>query len=367
MPLQEMLNSLYSTATTNINAFGVQNILNPRGNDVSIEQLAEGMNFIEYNSQMGKPEALQLVQTSPEVYQLIALLEKNMETISGVNSVARGNPEQSLRSGTALALVQAQALQFVSGLQQSYIQLLEDVGTGLINLLKDFASVPRIAAISGINNRTEMKDFKSDDISSVNRVVVDVGNALMQSTAGRAQIAENLLQMGLIDTPETYLTVISTGNLDFMTDSKTDEMVLIRSENEAMINGEEVIGLFSDLHAIHIKEHRTLLNDYMLRRDPELVQAVLDHIQEHINLLQTTDPNILTITNQQPLSPPGGSAANMPDVNAPASNQPNSEIMDPNMGAPAGNMPSMPEPAGVQEGILPPQPTNPGDKMGGNV
>lgn len=366
MPLQEMLNSLYSTASTNINAFGVQNILNPRGNDVSLEQVAEGMNFIEYNAQIGKPEALQLVQTSPEVYQLISLIEKNMETISGVNSVARGNPEQSLRSGTALALVQSQALQFVSGLQQSYIQLLEDVGTGLINLLKDFANVPRIAAISGINNRTEMKEFKSDDINSVNRVVVDVGNALMQTTAGRAQVAENLLQMGLIDTPETYLAVMSTGNLDFMTDSKTDEMTLIKSENEAMINGEEVIALFSDIHALHIKEHRTLLNDYMLRRDPELVQAVLDHIQEHINLLQTTDPNILTITNQQPLSPPGGSPANMPNQQVPAGAPANAEMMDPNMQAAPGNMPNMPTPAGVDEGILPPQPTNPADLLGGN-
>ena len=366
MPLQEMLNSLYSTATTNINAFGVQNILNPRGNDVSLEQVAEGMNFIEYNAQMGKPEALQLVQTSPEVYQLIALLEKNMETISGVNSVARGNPEQSLRSGTALALVQSQALQFVSGLQQSYIQLLEDVGTGLINLLKDFANVPRIAAISGINNKTEMKEFKSDNINSINRVVVDVGNALMQTQAGRAQVAENLLQMGLIDTPETYMTVLSTGNLDFMTDSKTDEMTLIKSENEAMINGEEVIGLFSDMHALHIKEHRTLLNDYMLRRDPELVQAVLDHIQEHINLLQTTDPNILTITNQQPLSPPGGSPANMPNQQVPANAPNNAEMLDPNMQQAPANMPNMPTPAGVDEGLLPPQPTSPADLLGGN-
>jgi hypothetical protein len=367
MPLQEMLNSLYSTATTNINAFGVQNILNPRGNDVSLEQVAEGMNFIEYNAQMGKPEALQLVQTSPEVYQMISLIEKTMETLSGVNSVARGNPEQSLRSGTALALVQSQALQYVSGLQQSYIQLLEDVGTGLINLLKDFANVPRIAAISGINNRTEMKEFKSDDINSINRVVVDVGNALMQSTAGRAQIAENLLQMGLIETPETYLSVLSTGNLDFMTDSKTDEMVLIKSENEAMLNGEEVIGLFSDMHALHIKEHRTLLNDYMLRRDPELVQAVLDHIQEHINLLQTTDPNILTITNQQPLSPPGGTPANMQNPQVPTNAPVNSEVMDPNMQAAPANMPGMPTPAGVDEGILPPQPTSPNDIIGGNV
>jgi hypothetical protein len=373
LPLQDMLNSLYSTAATNVNAFGVINILNPRGNGVSVEQVSEGMNFIEYEQALGKPEPLDLVKTSPEVYQLMQIIEKTMETLSGVNSVARGNPEQSLRSGNALALVQSQALQFVSGLQQSYIQLLESVGTGLINLLKDFANVPRIAAISGLNNSTEMREFKSDDIKSINRVVVDVGNALMQTTAGRAQVAENLLQMGLIDSPEKYLMVMNTGNLDYLTEGKMDEMMTIKGENEAMIRGEEVIAIFSDQHALHIKEHRSVLADYTLRRDPELVQSVLDHIQEHINLLQTTDPNILSIVGEQPLAPPpqqpGAGQPGVPNPQQPAgTNMPQggpAQMMDPNMGP--QNLPQPAQPAGVSDGTLPPQPTNPAEMMAKNT
>lgn len=360
LPLQEMLNSLYSTTATNVNAFGIQNILNPRGNGIMIEQISEGMNFMEYEPSIGKPEALNLVGTSPEVFQLIQLLEKSMETLSGVNSVARGNPEQSLRSGNALALVQSQALQFVSGLQQSYIQLLEDVGTGLINLLKDFANVPRIAAISGLNNSTEMREFKSDDIKSINRVVVDVGNALMQTTAGRAQVAENLLQMGLINSPEKYLMVMNTGNLDYLTEGKMDEMMTIKGENEALVRGEAVIAIFSDNHSLHIKEHRDVLADYILRRDPELVQSVLDHMQEHINLLQTTDPNLLAIIGEQPLAPPGGTPVAPGQPNVPTQGGA-AATMDPSVGAPA--QPNMPEPAGVKEGTLPPMPQSPEDLL----
>ncbi len=364
LPLQDMLNSLYSTAATNINAFGVQNILNPRGNDVSVEQVSEGMNFIEYNSQIGKPEAMQLTATSPEVYQMMGLIEKAMETISGVNSVARGNPESSLKSGTALALVQSQALQFVSGLQQSYISLMESVGTGLINLLKDFANVPRIAAISGLNNSTEMKEFKSDDINSINRVVVDVGNALMQTTAGRAQVAENLLQMGFIDSPEKYLMVLNTGNLDFMTEGKMDEMKTVKGENEAIIRGEDVIAIFSDRHALHIREHRSVLADNELRKEPELVTAVLDHIQEHINLLQTTDPNILSIIGEAPLAPPMPQGAPGPQGGIPV-DQSTGQQMNPNAGAP--KQPQPPQAAGVADGTLPPQPTNPAELMAKNT
>jgi len=188
MPMQDAVNSLYSTILTNNNAFGVQSILSPRGNDIRINQVEEGLNFIEYNARVaggadGRPEALQLTRTAPETYQFLQMLVRDMETISGVNSVARGNPESSLKSGTALALVQSQALQFMSGLQQSYVTMIENIGTGLVELLQDFAKVPRIAAIAGKSNKTKMQEFSAKDIHTINRVVVDVGNSLAQCLA----------------------------------------------------------------------------------------------------------------------------------------------------------------------------------------
>ena len=39
------------------------------------------MQFIHYNEAAGKPEPLQLTATSPEVYQMMQLLEKTMETM----------------------------------------------------------------------------------------------------------------------------------------------------------------------------------------------------------------------------------------------------------------------------------------------
>ena len=367
LPLQDMLNSLYSTATTNINAFGVQNILNPRGNGVSVEQITDGMNFIEYNPAMGKPEPLELVRTSPEVYRMIEMMTKDMETLSGVNSVVRGNPEAQLRSGNALALVQSQALQYMSGLQQSYIKLLENVGTGIINLLKDFASTPRVAAISGVRNATKMTDFKSDDIKAINRVVVDVGNALMSSTAGRAQVAENLLQMGLIKSPEKYLMVLNTGSLDFLMEGEMDEMFTIKAENEALVKNEEVVAIYSDNHALHIREHKDVLSDPILRKDPDLVARALAHMQEHIELLRTIDPDLLALTGNQSLAPQPqpGQPPMQGNVNAADQNLGAAQMLDPNMGEVP--LPNLPKPAG--EGTILPEgiPQTPEEMMLKNV
>lgn len=307
LPLQDVVNSLHSTIMTNINAFSVSNVLNPQGNNVKVNQLEGTMNFIEYNAQVGKPELLNLTKVPQDVYNYVQMAEKSMETLSGISSIARGNPEPGIESGNALALIESQSLQFMSGLQQSYIQLLEDVGTGLINLLKKFADVPRVAAISGLANTSKMEEFKSDDLEGINRVVVDVGNALMNSTAGRAQIAENLLTMGVITTPEKYLEVLHTGSLDSILDGVYNELDTIKSENEGLVRGEPIIAIATDNHALHIREHREVLSDHKLRQDAELVQRTLDHMMEHINLLQTTDPNLLGIVGQQPLGPPAGS------------------------------------------------------------
>jgi hypothetical protein len=305
LPIQDAVNALNSTILTNQMAFGVQSILIPRGSDVVPSSLTGGLTLIEYNSQMGsKPEPMQLTSTPREVFENLDRLIKQMEVISGVNSVARGNPESSLHSGTALALIQSMALQYMSGLQHSYVGLIEDVGTGLIKMLQRFASVPRIATIVGKSNRTEMKEFVGGDLDRVNRVIVDVGNALGRSVAGRVEIASQMMQMGIIKTPEQYFNVMDTGRLDAMTEDTQSELLLVRSENESLVEGQEILAVVTDQHSLHIKEHKSVLADPDLRRDAELVQRTLAHIQEHINLLKNTDPQLLAMMGEQSLAPP---------------------------------------------------------------
>ena len=333
LPMQDAVNTLYSTILTNQNAHGVQSILSPRGNDVKVSQVAEGMNFIEYNTvdgapNGGAPTSLNLTQTPGEIFNFLQMIERAMETVSGVNSVARGNPEASLRSGNALALVQSQALQFLSGLSQSYIQLIEDLGTGLIKLIQDFAKVPRIAEIAGKSNRSKMKEFVGDDVNSITRVVVDAGNPLSQTTAGRAEMASNLLQMGLIKSPEEYFAVLNTGKLEPLIQGQHDELLLIKAENERLVDdSSDVIAIDTDDHALHIREHKIVLADPDARLDIELVTRALAHIQEHVDALRQVNPDLLSIIGEQPLAPVGGSPVNPNNAAAPQPNQAPSPAM----------------------------------------
>lgn len=310
-PLQEAINGLYSTIITNQSTFGVQNILMPSGANISVTELLDGLNCISYDPKLGKPEALNLVSTPAEIFNFIQKLETVMEIISGVNSVARGQPDENLKSGSALALVQSMAIQFMSGLQQAYTTFLEDIGMGLIDILKACATTPRMVEITGKTNKMYMKSFTGKEISNINRVTVDLGNPVSRTTAGKVQIAENLIKNGMVEDAQQYIQVLTTGRLEPVIEGKQAELMLIRSENEVLSDGQDAIATGVDNHPLHVKEHKCVISSPEARANPAVVKAVLAHIQQHIDLWKQTDPALMQMIGEEPppapalLPPPG--------------------------------------------------------------
>lgn len=300
LPIQTALDSLNSTIQTNQENFGVQSITTARGSNISISEVVGGMNIIYYDGKFAPPAPLNLLSTPPEIFNQRDSYIQAMETISGVNSVNRGNPESSLKSGSALALVASQSLQALQGYQTRYIQLLEDCGTGIIEILKEYATVPRIATIVGKMNVPFMREFKKDDLSNISRIIVDIGNPLSKTIAGKAQIADTLLQYGMITSPDQYIQAITTGRIDNITDPKQRQMMLIAQENESMQDGISVQALMTDNHSLHVQEHKTLLDSPEARKNPMIVQVVLNHIMEHTDLAATGNPILFGMLNYPP-------------------------------------------------------------------
>jgi hypothetical protein len=298
-PMQEALNSLYSAMMTNNNAFMVQNVFVKRGADLTTSSIAGGLNIVEGNE---KPEAIQLTATAPETYKFAELLSHLSDTQVGVSSVTKGAPEASLRSGNALALVQSMSLQFQSPFQQQYVKFLEKIGTTLLDILKDYATTPKLVTLVGKNKRPLLKEFTGDMIGDIKRVKVDVGNPLSRTLAGKVEIANNLLQNGQIDAKQ-YIQVLETGELDDLLQSDMMDILLIQSENEWLMEGKEVYADVFDNHDLHLKEHRAVISDPELRRNPELMRKVHDHMQEHIDMMRTVAPDVLQVLKIQPLQP----------------------------------------------------------------
>ncbi len=365
LPLQEMLDAHYTTILSINENYSIPKILLPIGSQVIADSLSTGFQSISYNPQAGKPEIMNM-PTAPEgLFKAMQMLQHDMETLSGVNSVSRGNPEASLRSGSALALVQSMAIQFHAPLQRSYISLLEDVGTATIQIMQDYADAPRIIQIAGKRNKGIIQQsFSSKDIDGISRVTVQVGNPLSKTVSGRLSIAQDLLQNKIITTAAEYLMVLETGEIEPLTQGATAELLNLSSENELLLDGESVPVLFTDNHVLHIQEHSSLASDPQVRSNPEQFGIIAQHIQEHIQML--TDPQYQSfrmLMNQPNLPPqgmqqgapmgPGGPGPAATPMNA---GGPPNPAMQPGLQPPMGNAQVMEMAQGVQMPQMPQSP-----------
>lgn len=312
MVLQQVLNIIYSTIFTNQQAFGIQSVWVPNDCNLTAEQLSNGMVVLKGGSPDSKPQPLNLTATPAEIFKNGELVERAMEKLSGINSVVRGDPESSLKSGVALGRMQAMAIQFSSNFQQSWAELQEDAGTFLIYLLQNFAETKRIAATAGKANRGAMKAWTGKDIAQIDRLVCDLGNPLSKTFAGRLEFADKMLEKGLITDPTQYLQVAQTGNIDPLLQKPTSRLELIRKENEMLMDGILPQAMVGDSHLQHVQEHSVILDDPEIRTaaasgDPmatQIIQQALAHIDQHKQLHLSQDPFWFAVSGEQPPPPP---------------------------------------------------------------
>lgn len=312
LALEEITDALHSVVMTNQTSFGVANIIVAKGININHTQLSAGNSYFEVDPAFfDKIKTLDLVRTAPEIFKYIDMLSTKKETLSGINSVVRGDPEGALRSnsGSALALVQAQSLQFNSGGQRAYYQALTKVNTGHIQLLQRYADNERIVRITGKVQGQYLQEFKytGKELQNVSSVVFETVDPTFQTIGGKTAVADSLLQKNLIKNARQYLSVLRTGSLDAFTEDDEADEVAIKTENEYLREGKPVQVLIVENHEEHIQGHMSVIASPESKSDPKLVQTALAHIEQHAQIwqqLSQTNPALLIATKQKVLPPP---------------------------------------------------------------
>jgi hypothetical protein len=230
----------------------------------------------------------------------------------GINEATRANADLVLKgqaSGAALAILATQAIQFNSDLGKAYQSIAERIGTAIIKMLAKRSVVPRQGRTVGMSGKPYARQFKGDDLAMIDKVVVKTGNPLAQTTSGRLQIAESLLAGGFVKNRQDYMQVLETGNLEPMLESADMEISLIKAENDILAKGEYTPAVVFDDHVTHIAEQKVILASPEARRNPQVVKAVTQHIQEHLDFLAGNaqhgpmNPILASIGNQPTLPP----------------------------------------------------------------
>lgn len=353
---QHVLNSTYSTILSAQSTLGHPVIWTKPGS-TNIEDLGA---FSLLKSEE-KPEGLTLVNTPAEIFKFGDQVKGDMELISGVNAVARGNLDAAGKlSGSAYAIIDAKFLESVVGLQRGYRTFASNVATSIIWLYQDFATVEHTLQIVGKSNRAYVKTFTGEGLRKVSRVDVEMGDPLSRTATGRLQLAEMLLKITdptgkpLISTLEQFMGVVTTGRVEPLTEGTAKEMDNIKAENEVLGDGGEAVAVAIDNHPTHIEEHSAVLASPEARQDQAIVNAVLKHIQEHMDLWTSTDPRTLAARGIPPppmpppppgMVPPGapGATTGTPAPAPGASTPTVPELAGPPGAMEQPNMPQMPQ------------------------
>jgi hypothetical protein len=375
MGLQEYVNMAASIRASNQRAHGVSVIATPKGSDIDASQISKGLTLLKYNPPY-EPKPINFTSTPPEVTEGQKAAVEDMGLISGVNSVQRGDPQASLRTGPALALVKASgveaSLDFQTSLSRYYTKSAED----LLALFQEFATEPVQIEVLG-DSGTLRSAVGGEDVSLVSRVRVDMGSPLSKTLAGKTELATQLVQLAAQNgTPldfGQYLRVLETGRTEPLTELDTKKRRNIQRENEMLAKARFIPGpvdpmtgqptqvldpsvpmpraLGTDDVRLHIPWHLSQLDSPEARANPAVAKAVLAHVMEHIQSatqIQMGQPLLLEAMGYEPLASVMGMAA--------AAGAPQEGPAGPQKGPASATQPKLPGAQAEQQGVNPEAP-----------
>lgn len=317
-PLQEMLDINFSTMATNQSAFGVQSVLNPRGSNIDITEIY-GMRWIDYTPQGndggGKPEALQLTRSAPEIMDGIKIYIDNLGTLANINSALRGTPPPGVTAGNAIATLTANSIEFFSSFSKAIFASIEQAITLAVKFYKMLGAEEQLTVVSD-GNISYLKEFKASDLREFDRVSLEITNPLMNTIAGRRDQAEILLNKGLIKDIGDYFMVLEGEPPKRLWNAELNESALIQKENDDLTKGIPCPVLYTDNHALHIEKHKDILRNPEIRRNGN-IQEILNHMEQHEQFISQQQQAMMPQQPGQPPPPPSDVASHqqIEDVN----------------------------------------------------
>ncbi len=317
--MQALYDAAMSICATNMDAFGQNDIMIPEGVEIGIEEIRDGLNVIRYPmGEMNKPSMLEKFSIKKEFFEFKDWVKGDMETQLGVNSVARGEPQASLESGSALALVQAQAVTAQGPFVKAFARLVARASTNQIKILQRHLPEDRVIAIAGSDDPDSIQAFSAPSIAHIDRVDVEGVAALFSTSAGKQNAADKLLERGLITSPLAYIQFQETGRLEVATDDARRKDLFGRRVREILMGGPAVTTIpgppdpmtglpgqkqviaecryvLTDDPRVCIAAASSVLDSFELRKDPKVLNAATAYMADVLATWRATDPDTLAL------------------------------------------------------------------------
>lgn len=310
--IQDAIDIFYSSIVTNAATFGVQNVWSKKGDGLTVTQLSSGLNHFQTLEM--PPQGINLTQIPGELFKGLEMLVQALHNNSATPGATRGDPPPGIKAGNALAALISQAIQFNDAFQEAIYSATERTATDVVELIQRHATTKRPAYIVGKNQRSYFQEYDANDVSQVVGFTVERISPMFKTLGGREAVADKLSQMGMVETPEQYIGFLHSGRWEAITSHRKTKYQHVQAENDQLKKGVKPQVLLTDDPMLHIPEHDAVLHSPEARENPQVVQATLEHLQEHgvmWNQLMAQYPELMAALKIPPPPMMG------PDPNAP--------------------------------------------------
>lgn len=282
LSIQELMDGIETALATNLLTLATQSVAIEQGTETPPDH-AHGMKAFYYTKGGRPPEGINMSKSPPEAFAHLKQKASDQQQLLGLNDVYRGQPDTAQMNAQAFALLASQAITQNSPAQAAVVDAVAQLGTSVLQTLCKRVKNERKIAITGKASQYlyAEKSFKGSELKPIQGVLIDIGNPIEQTAAGRFELAKMHKELGLIKTPEELQQVVDTGRMEPATQSLRDELMLVACENEQLAAGENPpVHTFQD-HLIHFKENASVLSNPESLKNVRVIEAVAAHCDAH--------------------------------------------------------------------------------------
>jgi len=281
------INNLTTMAVRNIKLASSPKWMVPKGS-VKLEQLNNNTGLVQY--QGPQPPVLSTPSTiAPEIFNLRTMLKEDVQQVSGVHGVSRGEPPAGVKAGVALQFLNEQENERASSFIAKYNEFIRRVGDKMVKVCSQYydESDERTIAVIGKNDEYSRVPFDMKTLSRPFDVRIQNSSALPESKAQRIQTILDLAErFPTLVGEDQVADMIDFGQADKWYDEATAAVRAAERENEMMMDSHVIQPAEYEIHLQHWRVHVTEIQKPGFVDLPAEVQdTIKDHVLAHEMLM----------------------------------------------------------------------------------
>jgi hypothetical protein len=282
-PIQVMLNAAWSSIIEHMKLAGNARLVVPQSSVDILEDLTDlPGDVIVIPDGAQQPNFVQPAQLPGWIIDLPLNLAVQLDDEMGVHDISRGSAPANIESGFGLSILAEQDSTPVGRVSKEIARAFSRIGTMALMLFEDNVLETREAAVVETGQVPTRTPWTGKDLNGQVHATVPLESIIPKSKVEARQLAQEMVQMGMITSINEFLAVAEITNAGDILEKMDPALYKAELENSDMAAGRLVHTANFDKHDVHIVSHNNfrMTRRYMMMSSDE--KEVVDmHVTGH--------------------------------------------------------------------------------------